>query len=192
VSGFENIVGSRIDRNVGSTQDTLTGNNRDNIILGLEGNDTLNGSGGNDYLDGGPGFDTIRGGAGNDTVYPGEFSDDIDRIWGDAGADTFLFKEARDYELLSSVTIRDFNFAEGDRIDLSQIDARTDIPGDQAFGWGGQGGSPGSGFLNYVNSSGPDGPHITLYANNDADGTAEMGLALDTVSGTPDPSWFIL
>ncbi|KIO48291.1 S-layer family protein [Nitrosospira sp. NpAV] len=43
VSGFENIRGSAFN-------DTLTGNNSDNIIEGGAGNDTINGSGGTDTL----------------------------------------------------------------------------------------------------------------------------------------------
>jgi len=59
----------------GDGDDELYGfNNRDNVIAGGEGNDTLIGSNGNDTLIAGPGNDVLRGGRGSD-VYrfgPGE------------------------------------------------------------------------------------------------------------------------
>ncbi len=45
---------------------TLTGNNLDNRIFGLNAADTLNGGGGDDTLSGAGGADTMRGNAGND------------------------------------------------------------------------------------------------------------------------------
>lgn len=57
--------------------ETLKGDNRNNILdggdgndtlQGFDGNDTLRGGNDNDFLDGGYGFDFIDGGSGNDTV----------------------------------------------------------------------------------------------------------------------------
>lgn len=59
--GFENVVGSAFN-------DTITGNNRDNVLAGLAGDDTLNGGGGNDTLIGGAGSDFFNGGNGIDTL----------------------------------------------------------------------------------------------------------------------------
>jgi serralysin len=63
----------------GSGNDTVTGNDLDNVILGGLGNDRLDGGLGNDRLDGGTGADTLRGGAGNDV------------LTGGPGNDTFAF-----------------------------------------------------------------------------------------------------
>lgn len=52
--------------NAGSTGLVLTGNELDNTIIGLAGNDTLNGGLGADTLDGGLGNDALRGSSGSD------------------------------------------------------------------------------------------------------------------------------
>jgi len=50
-SGIEHVV-------MGDTNDTVTGTNEDNSILGMRGLDVLYGGAGNDFLDGGAGIDT--------------------------------------------------------------------------------------------------------------------------------------
>lgn len=54
---------------------TASGNGLDNIILGYNGNDTLNGGDGNDTLDGGQGNDLLNGGAGADLMTGGAGND---------------------------------------------------------------------------------------------------------------------
>ena len=49
----------------GSGNDTLTGNDRDNKLIGNAGNDTITTNGGDDTVSGGPGIDTIWFGAGH-------------------------------------------------------------------------------------------------------------------------------
>lgn len=64
---IENLLGSVFN-------DTLFGDNLDNILKGAAGNDTLNGRGGDDTLIGGLGNDTLIGGAGADTfLFDGPF-----------------------------------------------------------------------------------------------------------------------
>lgn len=74
--------------------DNITGDEGDNLILGFNGNDFLNGRGGNDMVWGGEGNDLIvataglnslNGEAGNDTIRPGL---DADAIHGGDGLDT--------------------------------------------------------------------------------------------------------
>lgn len=67
--------------------DTLTGNDLVNRLVGGAGNDILNGAGGNDYLLGGVGNDTLIGGAGADVfVFDGSFGNDtISDFWFGAG-----------------------------------------------------------------------------------------------------------
>ncbi len=70
VRNISNVTG-------GSGNDTLIGNDQDNILIGGPGNDILDGGPGNDILDGGPGDDIIRGGLGRDTIIGGPGSDTI-------------------------------------------------------------------------------------------------------------------
>ncbi|TFW25448.1 immunoglobulin-like domain-containing protein, partial [Pseudomonas putida] len=84
------------------------------ILSGGNGNDILFGQGGNDTLDGGRGNDILLGGTGNDTLIGGH-GDDI--LIGGSGADTFVWKAGD----LGNDVIKDFNKAEGDRIDLKDL-----------------------------------------------------------------------
>lgn len=71
----------------------LDGNDGDDDIDGLRGDDTINGNGGNDDIDGGRGEDTIDGGSGDDMIEAGPGSDNVtggdgeDMINGGSGAD---------------------------------------------------------------------------------------------------------
>ncbi|MGY1408093.1 Ig-like domain-containing protein [Luteimonas sp. A611] len=70
--------------------------------------------GGNDILDGGLGNDLLFGQGGNDVLRGGQ-GDDI--LYGGAGADTFVWEEGD----MGNDLIRDFNIADGDRIDLGGL-----------------------------------------------------------------------
>ncbi|WP_434704541.1 retention module-containing protein [Pseudomonas sp. Z1-12] len=85
--------------------DTLLGGAGNDIIFGQGGNDTLNGGKGNDILLGGTGSDTLIGGQGNDTLIGG------------LGGDTFVWKSGD----TGTDVIKNFNYAEGDRIDLRDL-----------------------------------------------------------------------
>jgi Ca2+-binding RTX toxin-like protein len=122
---FDNLHG-----NVGN--DTVAGGAGDDWVVGGKDNDLLNGDDGGDivlgnlgadWCDGGAGADVVRGGQGDDVVL-GQAGDDwlsgdrgSDTVTGGAGADIFHgFADAG----LDRIT--DFNFAEGDRV---QLDAGT-------------------------------------------------------------------
>lgn len=85
----------------------------------------INGNAGNNVLDGGWGNDKIAGGAGADTFR-------ISTVFQSGGA------------AIEKDIFVDVNFADGDRIDLSMVDANENIDGDQAFvfvsGFSGAGG----------------------------------------------------
>ena len=97
----------------------------------LQGTSFL-GFGGADAFFGGAGSDTLNGGAGDDLLVGGL---GMDQLIGGSGADAFKFVSADDSSANSifSDTIWDFCREEGDKIDLSQIDANTKQSGDQAF-----------------------------------------------------------
>ena len=114
-SSIENVIGSRFD-------DVLSGDGGNNIVSGWTGNDVLHGLGGSDQVFGGDGNDVLDGGAGQDTLYGG------------AGADSFVFSALGDSGIGAKADlITDFSSAQGDKIDLSAIDANTGVAGDQAF-----------------------------------------------------------
>jgi len=117
---------------------TMTAVEAERVLNGTSGGDTLNGShrndslsglAGNDLLLGSHGFDTLDGGAGNDTLVNGAGQE---VITGGTGADLFQFTKIWSFTIEKDL-ITDFNRAEGDRIDLSAIDANGRLPGDTAF-----------------------------------------------------------
>lgn len=93
--------------------ETLHGSNLADRLIGAAGAETLRGFGGDDRLSGGGGADLLEGGGGADVFVYTSITDSA----GAAGRDT----------------IGDFNRAEGDRIDLTRIDADPDVAGVQAF-----------------------------------------------------------
>ena len=81
---------------VGAYNDHISGTNLSEIILGGDGQDTLDGGGGADWLLGGTGRDRILGRKGADVIEGGDGSDVIlahkgtDTLHGDDGADTMF------------------------------------------------------------------------------------------------------
>ncbi len=70
--------GTQIENVTGSAyQDTLKGNEADNVMYGGAGNDTITGGKGNDYLDGGLGSDILNGGTGDDVYIIDNIGDKI-------------------------------------------------------------------------------------------------------------------
>jgi Ca2+-binding RTX toxin-like protein len=93
------------------------------------GHYVVNGSPSADILIGGRGADTLSGAAGDDQLN-GLRGADI--LTGGDGADTFGFENVAESTNKARDLIIDFDAAT-DRIELSEIDARTDKAGDQAF-----------------------------------------------------------
>jgi Ca2+-binding RTX toxin-like protein len=89
-------------------------------IVGNALNNNIDGDGGNDSIYGAGGADLLRGDEGSD------------RLWGGAGNDVFFFKRLSDSnQKYGADTVMDF--AKGDRINVSVIDANETVSGDQAF-----------------------------------------------------------
>ena len=116
IFGFENARG-------GSNDDVIFGTAAANVLEGNAGNDVLYGFGGNDTLNGGAGNDQLFGGAGKDILTGGP---DADVFHYTALSDSGITTATRDL-------ITDFSQSDGDKIDLSAIDANTTTPGKQAF-----------------------------------------------------------
>lgn len=145
-------------------RDVLTGNSRDNWVIGLGGNDTLKGLGGMDRVDGGAGSDYVSGGAGADT------------LTGGSGRDVFDFDSTT--ESGKTAAARDIitDFARGyDRIDLSGIDANVRAAGNQAFSFSGTKAFTGkAGELHYVKIS----AGLLVEADVNGDRIADFQIAL--------------
>jgi Ca2+-binding RTX toxin-like protein len=110
-------AGTASDGNGGA--DTLTS------IEGVYGSkfaDTIRGDASTNELFGNGGDDILIGGVGKDLTV------------GDAGADRFVFADGDVASTAKAADlIGDFSHAEGDKIDLSGLDANTNVAGDQAF-----------------------------------------------------------
>ena len=114
----------------GRGNDKLLAGAGDDILLGGDGDDNLLGGAGVDNLNGGAGNDTLNGNAGTDTILGGAGKD---ILFGGGDADMFLFTAVSDSAIGQEDAIRDFRTSEGDRINLSAIDANSGVAGDDAF-----------------------------------------------------------
>ncbi len=141
-----------------------TGNALDNSLTGNSGANILEGLAGADVLDGSDGADILIGGAARDQLYGG------------GGADEFRFASG-DFAGLTSTTadlISDFSQTQGDRIDLSAIDAVAG-GGDDPFAFLGTGAFTGvAGELRYEYS----GTRTMVYGDLDGNGIADFAVAL--------------
>ncbi len=110
--------------------DILNGTAAADIVYGQLGDDEIDGGGGDDTIFGGGDRDTLSGGIGNDILSGGADSDDL---IGGAGADIFRYYLVTESTLADSDKIKDFNSSEGDKIDLSLIDANYLVGENNAF-----------------------------------------------------------
>jgi VCBS repeat-containing protein len=113
-----------------SGDEILNGTAGADHIYGRPGDDEISGLGGNDAIFGEADDDTLNGDAGNDTLNGGAGRDDLE---GGAGADTFRFYLASESTLLAFDRIRDFSHGDGDKIDVSLIDANVQAADNNAF-----------------------------------------------------------
>ncbi|WP_137158011.1 hypothetical protein [Rhizobium sp. FKL33] len=138
----ENLVlrGAAQEGQGNALANTISGTAKSNALYGNQGNDTLSGNGGADTLFGGAGEDRLEGGAGADSLVGAQGNDvllggaSIDTLKGGAGADTFVFADGDSGKRIAKAdTISDFSVVGGDVIDLSAIDAKSGIAGNQSF-----------------------------------------------------------
>lgn len=126
--------------NGGAGLDKIYGGSENNVFHGDAGADVLMGYGGNDTLFGDADGDTLNGGTG------------ADKLYGGTGLDYFVFTALKDttVALAGRDSIFDFNHAEGDKINLAGIDARTGTVANEAFTFIGTGAFTGvKGQLHY-------------------------------------------
>jgi len=154
-------------------------------LVGTGGTNTLLGASGDDFLTGLAGNDILRGGAGNDVLIGGLGAD---QLLGGSGADTFVFKAAAESKAVRLDLILDFSAAEGDRLDLSGIDASTANFGNQKFHLGGSYFAGDSGELIQVLGEGG----VRLLADVNGDGLAEFELMLVGQHSLLSPSDILL
>ena len=142
-----------------------TGNALANTLTGNAGNNHLSGLGGKDTIGGGNGNDTIAGGLGSDL------------LTGGTGADTFVFNSMTDSKLAakSRDVIKDFSTAQGDKVDVSAIDANSVTAGSQEFSFIGTSGfTHHAGELRYATVKG----NALVYGDVDGNGTADFSMQL--------------
>jgi Ca2+-binding RTX toxin-like protein len=159
INGFENLQGSH-------HADWLWGSSGNNSLAGENGADTMYGGAGFDRVMGGMGNDHMGGGAGNDVLAGGTGADSM---WGNSGADTFYFGSSLDIAIGSGWDIiKDFNKAEGDRLDFHNFGPDLHLAG-------------------HYDDVGPVGKSVTydygndatyIWVNTDFDSTIECGFVL--------------
>lgn len=142
------------------------GNDLDNVITGNAERNVLQGGAGNDVLDGGANNDTIIGGLGADI------------LTGGSGRDVFVFRQRLDSPRDphdARDTIVDFSQKSGDKIDLSAVDAKSNIPGQQEFYFSGTEEFKGvSGQLRYSKQA----SDTFIYADLNGDKAADFSIHL--------------
>jgi Ca2+-binding RTX toxin-like protein len=165
----------------------LEGRNGQDMIKGGGGVDSLWGGSGDDFLYGNDGIDTLRGEAGQDRLTGGA-GEDI--LYGGANADTFVWLAVEETGLtrVSADRVSDFSAAQGDRIDLSGIDADVYGSGNQAFTFIGDAAFSGTpGELRYYHHNGNTFLEMQTGTSVDIEGLIRINGIL-----TPEASWFVL
>jgi Ca2+-binding RTX toxin-like protein len=118
LTSIENVTGSVY-------YDRLVGNDQDNVLTGLAGNDELIGGGGNDTLDGGSGVDRMAGGAGDDLYIVDSSSDVVTENAGE-GIDTIRTTKTT-YSLVNLPNVENLTYTGTSRATLTGNDADNHI-----------------------------------------------------------------
>ena len=156
-------------------------------IFGTFGADDISGTGASERIFGLLGNDDILAGAGDDILWGGSGAD---FMWGEAGADTFAFGFAGDspYKARRFDVLMDFSDAEGDKIDLSAMDANLLRFGNQTFRFEGSGdGWAGRGRIDYNFANGD----TRVFGYVDRDKYADFYLEIEGIVDL-DASDFVL
>jgi Ca2+-binding RTX toxin-like protein len=180
--------------NGGTGADTLTGGAGDDTYIVDDAGDMINDSSGTDNVQtslssytlasgleavtytgsddftgtGNADANSIIGGAGNDTLNGGAGAD---TLTGGAGADRFVVDDGD--------TVSDFLAGDGDKLDLSGLDADIGTAGSQTFTWIDNGAFTNvAGELRWVVT----GSDVKLLADRDGDGTADLEVTITGIA----------
>jgi Ca2+-binding RTX toxin-like protein len=161
-TGGGDILGTaRADRLTGTAQaDVIRGLAGDDLLLGLDGNDRLFGDAQDDRLVGGLGLDQLSGGR---------------------GCDRFVYRSLAEAPVAGPGhdEVLDFSRLQHDRIDVSRIDAKAGVTGNQAFTFIGQAEFSAAGQLHYQATA--DGDFL-VSGNVDRDMDADFAIVVRTGS----------
>jgi Ca2+-binding RTX toxin-like protein len=147
-------------------------------VLSGAGNDILAGGAKNDFVNGGAGNDQLFGLGGNDILIGGAGTD---QLRGGNGRDSFRFGDVSDSAVGAGDTIVDFQ--NGDRIDLSAIDANSGAGGNQQFTFIGSGAFSGAGQVRAEYDAGTK--QWTVSGDVDGDGEADFEILVARVDSSP-------
>lgn len=170
VSGSGNNLANVIVGNAAANR--ISGGGGGDRVVGGLGADEVIGDGGADRLDGGDGRDLLAGGGGDDVLLGGAAADSLS---GGSGADRFVFTASDLAPTGGGVDlVSDFSRAEGDRIDLRDIDASTSN-GENAFLFIGEAAFSGvAGELRSVQRNG----FVVVEGDVDGDGLADIQVRI--------------
>ncbi len=157
--------------------DTITGNDLQNVISGGIGNDTIAGAAGQDFLFGDAGKDNIDGGDDIDSIYGGAGKD---RLTGGGDGDSFIYSVVTDSR---SGAARDVitDFRSADDIDLTAIDAKIG-GGNQAFKFiGAQDFHRSAGELRFETQNLAGKAHDRTFIQGDVNGDGRADFEIELV-----------
>ena len=178
ISGFNDVWGSaQADILTDTVKGQIAFGYNANVFDGKAGNDRLTMGGGDDTALGGSGLDTLAGEQGDDSLSGGAQADRLtgglgaDILQGDAGADRFVFNFLAESTAILGDTILDFHRAQGDKIELTAIDANGSGPLSTAFTFIGMAGFTGAqGQLRWQNTA----TGLRVEADVNGDGNADL------------------
>ncbi|MCD6078579.1 MAG: hypothetical protein K0R89_2517 [Ramlibacter sp.] len=156
-SVYESLLSGNDEFRMSSSGDRVRGYAGDDLMYGYRGADRMEGDAGHDLLVGGAGRDTLKGGG---------------------GRDVFDYNLVSESGLTNSTRDVIVDFTRGlDRIDLRNIDANTEVGGNQAF----------KGILIPANAAFSSAGQLrlangVLYGNTDGDAAAEFSIQLTGVT----------
>lgn len=176
--------------------DTVEGGAGADRLWGDAGADTLRGGDGDDRLEGGAQADRLFGGGHNDYLHGGDGNDVLtggngrDFLTGGNGADRYDFDTTAETAVgANRDQINEFFRSDGDRIDLGDIDARTDQGGNQAFSFIGGNNFSAAGQLRATQVNGGD---WLIQGSTDGDAQAELEIYVWTAGNGFNTGDFVL
>lgn len=165
-------LGVTVDLGITVRQDTHLGGQ--DKLSGVEG---LLGTSYTDLLIGNEQANNLFGNMGDDRLIGGGGAD---ALFGNSGADVFAYRALSDSAPGATTrdTIWDFTHSEGDRIDLSSVDANSRLAGDQAFYLGGSSFTRHAGEIIQIQQGGD----TVIRADVNGDAIADFALLLHGIT----------